>query len=156
MEPYSNNVTEYNALLIGLQLAQQMGHDGDSKLTINQVKGEYEVHEEDLISYHHAAIELANSFNDFYIRHVSHLQNTKADTLAALAATLALPADTSYRLTVVTRHLFCPKHVLEVSKVHTTSTNFKLRDWRFSITRHIARWPQGSGVYSIKIHSVLL
>ena len=24
-EPYSNNVTEYNALLIGLQLAQQMG-----------------------------------------------------------------------------------------------------------------------------------
>ena len=44
-EPYSNNIVEYNALLIGLQLAQQMGIRylktyGDSKLIINQVKGE--------------------------------------------------------------------------------------------------------------------
>ena len=48
MEPCSNNVAEYNALLIDLQLAQQMGvkylkaYD-DSKLIINQIKGEYEV-----------------------------------------------------------------------------------------------------------------
>ena len=42
-----------------------------------------------------------------------------ADTLAALAATLTLPADTTYRLTVATRHLFCPKYGLEVSEVHT-------------------------------------
>jgi len=40
MESYSNNVAEYNALLIGLQLAQQMGvlyleSYGDSKLIIN-------------------------------------------------------------------------------------------------------------------------
>ena len=44
----SNNVTEYNVLLIGLQLAHEMGVRcleayGDSKLIINQVKGEYEV-----------------------------------------------------------------------------------------------------------------
>ena len=30
----------------------------------------------------------------FYIAHVSRFQNTKADALAALAATLALPIDT--------------------------------------------------------------
>jgi len=69
-EPYSNNVTEYNALLIGLQLAQQMGvwyleAYGDSKLIISQVKGEYEVCHEDLIPYHHAAIKLADSFDGF-------------------------------------------------------------------------------------------
>ena len=39
-EPCSNNVAEYNALLIGLQLAQRMGVRcfeayGDSKLIIN-------------------------------------------------------------------------------------------------------------------------
>ena len=78
MEPCSNNVAEYNALLIGLQLAQQMGvwyfeAYGDSKLIINQVKGEYEVHHEDLIPYHHATIQLANMFDGFYICHVSHL-----------------------------------------------------------------------------------
>jgi len=51
---YSNNIAKYNVLLIGLQLAQQMGVRcleayGDSKLIINQVKGEYEVRHEDLI-----------------------------------------------------------------------------------------------------------
>ena len=76
MESCSNNVAEYNALLIGLQLAQQMGMwnreaYGDSKLIISQVKGEYEVRHEDPICYHHAAIKLANSFDGFYISHIS-------------------------------------------------------------------------------------
>ena len=47
-EPYSNNIAEYNALLIGLQLTHEMGVRyveayGDSKLIVNQVKREYEV-----------------------------------------------------------------------------------------------------------------
>ena len=47
MEPYSNNVVEYNTLLIGLQLTYEMKVRyleayGDSKMIINQVKGEYE------------------------------------------------------------------------------------------------------------------
>ena len=47
-EPYSNNVAEYNDLLIDLQLAQQIGAQylkvyGDSKLIVNQIKGEYEI-----------------------------------------------------------------------------------------------------------------
>ena len=69
-EPYSNNVAEYNILIINLQLTQQMGVRylkayGDSKLIINQVKGEYEIRHEDLIPYHHAAIKLADSFDGF-------------------------------------------------------------------------------------------
>ena len=42
----------------------------------------------------------------------------KADALAALAAILALPADTSYHFTV--------EYSPEVSEAHTTSTNFDL------------------------------
>ncbi|XP_020262817.1 uncharacterized protein LOC109838801 [Asparagus officinalis] len=55
-EPCSNNIAEYNALVIGLQLAQDMGvryleaHD-DSKLIVNRIKGEYEVYHNDLIHY---------------------------------------------------------------------------------------------------------
>ena len=74
---------------------------------------------------------MSNTFDGFYISHVSRLQNTKADTLAA--ATLALPADISDRLTVATRYLFCLKFSLEVSEVHTTLTNIELRNWQFSI-----------------------
>ena len=75
--PCSNNVAEYNALLIGLQLTHEMGVRylkayGDSKLIVNQVKGEYEVRHEDLIPYHHPVIKMANSFDGFYIGHVSH------------------------------------------------------------------------------------
>jgi len=96
-------------------------------LIINQAKGKYEVRQEDLISYHHAAVQLATTFEGFYVSHVSHLQNTKAE--AVLATTLTLPADISSHLTVATRHIFCPKYGLEVSEVHTISTNFKPRDW---------------------------
>ena len=85
---------------------------GDSKLIINQVKGEYEVRHEDLVPYYHTVVELANLFEGFYIGHVSRSQNTKADALTALATTLALPADTEYHLTVATRHLVCSKHML--------------------------------------------
>jgi len=75
-ESCSNNVAEYNALLIGLQLTHGMGvryleaYD-DSKLIINQVKGEYEVRHEDLMPYYHTIIELSNLFEGFYIGHVS-------------------------------------------------------------------------------------
>jgi len=48
MEPCSNNVVDYNALLISLQLAHEMvvrylEAYGDSKLIVNQDKGEYEI-----------------------------------------------------------------------------------------------------------------
>ena len=66
---------------------------------------------------------------DGFISYVSRLQYTKIDALATLVATLDLPADTNYRLTVATRHLFCPRYGLEVSEIHTTSTNFEPRDW---------------------------
>ena len=85
MAPYSNNIEEYNALPIVLQLTHEMGVRyleayGDSKLIVNQVKGEYEVHHGDLVPYYHAVIKMASSFDGLYIGHVSRSQNTKADT----------------------------------------------------------------------------
>ena len=137
IESYCNNVTEYNALLTGLQLAQQMGVQyleayDDSKLIVNQIKRKYEVHHEDLIPYQHAAIQLVNTFNGFYISHVSRLKNTTIDTVAALATTLALPADTYYHLTVDTRHLFYSKYSLEVAKFMQPQQTLNLETSDFS------------------------
>ena len=64
---------------------------------------------------------------------MSRSQNTRADALAALAATLALPIDTTYHLTVATRHLVCPKYVVKTKEFHIISTDFEPRDWRFSL-----------------------
>ena len=120
-ESCSNNVAVYNALLIGLQLAHKMGVRylkayGDSRLIVNQVKGEYEARHEDLVPYYHAIIKVANLFDGFYIGHVSQSQNTRADALAVLAITLALPDDTKYHLTVASRHLVCSKHMLRTKE----------------------------------------
>ena len=94
-ESRSNNVAEYNALLIRMQIADEIGIKnlkacGDLKLIVNQVHGEYEVRYEDLAPYHNATIHMAEKFRNFYIDHVPHQQNVHADALAYLAASLAL------------------------------------------------------------------
>ena len=69
-DPCSKNVTEYNAFLIGMQIADEIGVKnleayGNSKLIVNQVRGEYEVRHEDLVPYHNATIHMAERFRSF-------------------------------------------------------------------------------------------
>ena len=56
VELCSNNVAEYQALIIGLQMALEIGVSlikiyGDSKLVINQLSLQYDVKHEDLKLY---------------------------------------------------------------------------------------------------------
>jgi len=116
-EPCYNNVTEYNALLIGMQVTEDIGVKyleayGDSKLIVNKVR-EYEVQYEDLVPYHNAAINMAEKFKSFYINHVSRQQNAHADALASLAASLALPARATEKVLVHSHNMYCPKFALE-------------------------------------------
>ena len=118
IKPCTNNAIEYNALLIGMQLAEEIGVKhleayGDSKLIVNQVRGEYEVRHEDLIPYHDATIKLAEKFKSFYINHVPRQQNAHADALASLAASLVLPAKATEKVLVASRDLYCPTFSLE-------------------------------------------
>ena len=117
-EPCSNNVAEYNALLIGMQLADEIGVKnleayGDSKLIVNQVRGEYDVRHEDLVPYYNATIYMAKRFTNFYIDHVPRKQNAHADALASLAASLALPAGAVEKIFVYSHDLYCPRIVPE-------------------------------------------
>ncbi|XP_020245171.1 uncharacterized protein LOC109823297 [Asparagus officinalis] len=114
-ESCSNNVAKYNALLVGLDIAKQLGVKhleayGNSQLIVNQMKGEYEVRNEDIIPYHIATITLADSFEGFYIDYVPRLKNTYVDALASLAATLALPEGATQQVTVTNRQLFKLKY----------------------------------------------
>jgi len=45
---------------------------GDSKLIVNQVRGEYEVRHEDLVPYHNVTVYMVERFRNFYINHVPH------------------------------------------------------------------------------------
>src|SRR5205809_2208836 len=96
-EPCTNNVAEYSALLIGLQLAHHLGVRklqayGDSELVVNQLRREYEVRSDDLIPYFDSALQMAEQFEGFYIGHVPRQDNTHVVALAGLATSLCLQA----------------------------------------------------------------
>jgi len=129
-ESCSNNVAEYNALLIGMQLAEEIGVKnfkayGDSKLIINQIRGEYEVWHEDLILYHNTTINMAKKSRSFYIDYVSRQQNAHADALASLAASLALPTGATKRVLIYSCDLYYCKSPLKIEKLQEET--FKLK-----------------------------
>ncbi|XP_074297443.1 uncharacterized protein LOC141628169 [Silene latifolia] len=104
----TNNMAEYQALILGLQMAIEIGvRDmdiyGDSKLVVNQVLGEYEVKKEDLIPYHQQALQLLNQLDDIHVGHVPRSANKLADALANIAATLALGVEESMQVPVCNR-----------------------------------------------------
>ena len=78
-------------------------------MVINQMNGVYEVRRKpDILPYHTAASELARTFAYFNIEHVPRRQNTKADALASLAASLSLPERESMTVTVYDKRILPP------------------------------------------------
>ncbi|XP_070055088.1 uncharacterized protein [Nicotiana tomentosiformis] len=92
----SNNVAEYQALILGLEMAVeikrlQLQVFGDSQLVINQLLGSYDVKKPLLRPYHDYAKKLMGWVGDVTIQHVPRKENKKADALAALTSSLTLP-----------------------------------------------------------------
>ncbi|XP_071919019.1 uncharacterized protein [Coffea arabica] len=92
----SNNVAEYQALILGLEIAVDMEQldiqiYGDSLLVVNQLLGSYEVKKSELIPYHKYATRLMKRLGGASIKHVPRRENKQADALAVLASSLAMP-----------------------------------------------------------------
>jgi ribonuclease HI len=82
----TNNVAEYRALLLGIELASELGADqlelvGDSELIVKQVRGEYRVKDAGLRPLHAEVKTALSRFEDWSIRHVRREQNADADRL---------------------------------------------------------------------------
>jgi ribonuclease HI len=82
----TNNVAEYRALLLGVQLAKELGADevefiGDSKLIVEQVKGNWKVKQEHLRPLHTKSRDALRELPKWSIRHVKRDENTRADAL---------------------------------------------------------------------------
>uniref|UniRef100_A0A803ML20 RNase H type-1 domain-containing protein n=1 Tax=Chenopodium quinoa TaxID=63459 RepID=A0A803ML20_CHEQI len=82
---------------------------GDSQLVISQLLGEYEVKKEDLIPYHKHASRLLDKFDTVRLSHVPRSANKMADTLAGLAATLALGAEETMFVPICNRWVVAPE-----------------------------------------------
>nr|GEY31253.1 reverse transcriptase domain-containing protein [Tanacetum cinerariifolium] len=88
----SNNEAEYEALIVGLRIATQMGIKNvqanvDSKLVANQVLGTYVAKEDNMIKYLEIAKGLISGFKTFSISQIPRSKNKKADALSKIAST---------------------------------------------------------------------
>ncbi|XP_070039840.1 uncharacterized protein [Nicotiana tomentosiformis] len=84
----SNNVAEYQVLILGLEMAVDMKQlqlqvFGDSQLVVNQLLGSYEVKKHELCPYHNYAKILMGWVGNMTIQHVPRKENNKAHALAA-------------------------------------------------------------------------
>jgi ribonuclease HI len=82
----TNNVAEYRALLLGIELARELDARevelvGDSELIVKQVKGVYRVKNADLQPLHAEVRAALADFDRWAIRHVRREKNAEADRL---------------------------------------------------------------------------
>jgi ribonuclease HI len=88
----SNNQAEYEALIAGMKLAREMEvtdlrAKNDSQLVTNQVSGEYQTKDPQLIRYLEKVRSLSSQFRRFDLVYVPREQNARADLLSKLAST---------------------------------------------------------------------
>ncbi|XP_074298331.1 uncharacterized protein LOC141629190 [Silene latifolia] len=88
----TNNEIEYEALILGMQLALELGFINlqvyrDSLLIVNHVNDEYVARDSKIIAYLKVAKELKQKFRDCKLKQVPRDQNVEADALATLGAT---------------------------------------------------------------------
>ena len=94
----TNNVAEYEALLLGLEICKDRGIKllnikGDSDLIISQVKNIFACKSERLKRYRNAIWSTMEFFDALNLTTIPREMNTKADALAVAASTLQLSED---------------------------------------------------------------
>ncbi|KAK9932282.1 hypothetical protein M0R45_019525 [Rubus argutus] len=92
--PCTNNIAEYEAFVIGMSTAIEMGVKrinviGDSNLVISQMKGDFAVKEATLAPYRTMAEKLVGMFDQAILEHIPGATNRYADALATLGSKLS-------------------------------------------------------------------
>jgi ribonuclease HI len=83
----TNNIAEYEALILGLQEAQRLGSKEveiclDSELVVNQINGVYRVRDSKLKILEGEVRRLLRHFARWVMRHIPREENREADRLA--------------------------------------------------------------------------
>jgi len=83
----TNNVAEYEGLLMGLEALLQMGRkkvviQSDSQLMVRQLNGEYRVKDDKLKKLFARAVDLLRQLESYRVVHVPRECNKRADRLA--------------------------------------------------------------------------
>ncbi|XP_075521560.1 uncharacterized protein LOC142554767 [Primulina tabacum] len=90
----TNNEAEYEAVLAGIRAAREVGASriilySNSQLITQQIKGIYEAKDDKMLKYLRLIRAQAESFMDWSIEQVPREENSEADALAKMAASLS-------------------------------------------------------------------
>jgi ribonuclease HI len=107
---YTNNVCEYEALILGLEAARKLKIKhlivyGDAELIVKQIKQQYQAKHPRMRSYRNCAWDLIeNFFLSFNIHVIPRLHNQQADSLAKAASTFIPPIVLKLKYHIEMRH----------------------------------------------------
>jgi hypothetical protein len=137
----TNNVAEYEAVILGLRKLRALGVTTciiktDSKVVVGQVEKDYAAKDPALMQYLTAVRSLERQFKGFTLQHVDRAKNEEADALAkAVARSEALPSDVFYHVigTPVVRN---PEglQITNDTEGHRIVHLIMTEDWRAPIT----------------------
>ncbi|KAK4383797.1 hypothetical protein Sango_2742600 [Sesamum angolense] len=137
----SNYVAEYQALILGLEIAVDTKQlplkvYGDSQLVVNQLLGHYEVKKPELLLYHNYAKKLMGWLGDVELELLPRKDNKQADALAKLASTLSM-TDKETRIPICKSWVILPifsddeDDILQEEENHVTEVfEVEEEDWR--------------------------
>jgi len=116
----TNNTTEYEACIMGLNMAINLDvHElvvlGDSDLLIRQARGEWETRDIKLMPYKQCLENLIKRFKSIEFKYIPRFHNELADALATLASMLPYPGNTyidPLEIQVRDQHGYC--NIIEV------------------------------------------
>jgi len=106
----TNNTAEYEALLLGLKAAKDLGIQqisvyGDSELVVQQVRNNYQVKQDLLKVYHNEVWDMIdNYFVAFNITYIPRDHNQTVDSLALAATHFRIPKTTQLKYPIEVRY----------------------------------------------------
>ncbi|XP_025640821.1 uncharacterized protein [Arachis hypogaea] len=129
----TNNQAEYEALLVGLRLAKEVGIFSlkvhcDSLLVVQQVNGHFQVRDSLLEKYLNSVKTMMKSFQNFEILHMPREQNCRANILSKLATYIVTDQTEKLNHLTLTESSLDTKSILSVSQEE---------DWRSTFIRYL-------------------
>nr|KYP72862.1 Transposon Ty3-G Gag-Pol polyprotein [Cajanus cajan] len=134
---YSNNETEYQALITGLEILEELGARnvlirGDSQLVIKQLTREYKCLNEKLIEAKTRVVQLLNTFDEVELQHILRSSNVIANKLAQMASGYKVSKECFERLSLIEGELI-PYLGMSILNVGSSSQ----QDWRRELIEYL-------------------
>jgi ribonuclease HI len=153
----TNNIAEYEAIILGLRKLRALGVTTciiktDSKVVVGQVEKEYSTKDPTLMQYLTVVRSLERQFKGFTLQHVDRARNEEVDALAKAAArSETLPSDVFYHV-IGTPAVRNPEglQVTNDAEGHRIVNLIMTEDWRAPITLFLQGYYQPSDVNEAK------